>query len=101
MLDLATSMEKGSETMIETNHELVLTVPRWPGDTDFELVAFSPLGRTCEVVRAEDLAADIAKALVMLDKAALLEGQKPDWYRRLERCADGAFPASGHGKAQT
>ena len=101
MLDLATSMEKDSEIMIETNHEVVLTVPKWPGDTDFELVAFSPSGRTCEVVRAETLAADIAKALLMLDKAAILEGQKPDWYRRLERCADGAFPASGHGQAQT
>ena len=98
MLDLATSMEIDSKmVMIETNHEVVLKAPGWPGDTDFELIAFSPFGRTCEVVRAEDLAADIAKALAMLDKAAIFEGQNPDWYWRLKRCADGALPVSEHG----
>ncbi len=95
MLDLATSMETDSRiVIIETNHEVILKAPEWPGDNDFELVAFSPLGGTCEVVRVEELAADIGRALVTLDKSALLGDQKPDWYRRLERCADGAFPAS-------
>jgi len=93
MLDLATSMETDSRiAMIETDHEVVLRAPGWPGDTDFELVAFTPLGRTCEVVRAEELAADIGKALLILDKTRVLGDQKPDWYRRLELCADGVYP---------
>lgn len=91
MLDLATSMETDSKVaMIETNHELVLKAPDWPGDTDFELVAFSTLGGTCEIIRAEALAADIAKALLALNETDALKGQKPEWYERLERCADGA-----------
>jgi hypothetical protein len=91
MLDLATSMERDSKiTAIETNHGITLKAPGWPGDTDFELVAFSPSSKTCEVIRAAELASDIARALVELDKAAAWEGQKPDWYRRLEKCADGA-----------
>jgi hypothetical protein len=92
MLDLAVSAEAdwGGTTAVETNHEVILKAPEWPGDTDFELVAFSPSGKTCEIVQAGDLAGDIAMALVTLDKAAVLEGQKPDWYWRLKRCAEGA-----------
>lgn len=91
MLDLATWTENDSNiAVIETNHSVLLKAPGWPSDTDFELVAFSPLGKTCAVIRAADLAADIASALSTLDKATAWEGEKPDWYRRLERCADGA-----------
>jgi hypothetical protein len=91
MLDLATSTETDSKvTVIETNHGVLLEAPGWPTDTDFELVAFSPLERTCEVIRASDLAADIAMALSTLDKTAVWEGQKPDWYRRLASYAEGA-----------
>jgi hypothetical protein len=91
MLDVATSMETDSKvTLVETNHEVTLKAPGWPADTDFELVAFSPLGGTCEVVRPDELAADIARALSTLDNSPALAAQKPDWYRRLERYADGA-----------
>lgn len=94
MLDLATSTESDSKvTVIETNHDVTLKAPGWPGDTDFELVAFSPSGKTCEVIRAAELASDIAEALLALEKAVAWAGQKPDWYRRLEKCADGASPA--------
>jgi hypothetical protein len=91
MLDLATSMESDSKvTVIETNHDVILKAPGWPGDTDFELVAFSPSGETCEVIRSDELASDIARALLAMDEAAVWTGQKPDWYRRLEKCANGA-----------
>jgi len=81
MLDLATPSEDDlAGTTVETNGEIVLSTPKWLGDTDFELVAFSPSGTTCEVVRACDLACDIASALLALDKAAGFADQKPDWY---------------------
>jgi hypothetical protein len=89
MLDLAISIDKGARqtTIIETNHGVRLKAPGWPQDCDFQLVAFNPSGESCEVVSAEDLAGDIGKALMTLDRAAPFKGRKPDWYRRLERCA--------------
>ena len=91
MLDLADWTENDSKIpVIETNHGVLLEAPEWPTDTDFELVVFSPLENTCDVVRAGDLAADIASALSTLEKTVTWAGEKPDWYRRLERCAAGA-----------
>jgi hypothetical protein len=72
------------------DRNVILKAAEWPTDTDFELVAFRPSENTCEVIRAVELASDIAQALLTLDKAVVWEGQKPDWYQRLEMCADGA-----------
>lgn len=93
MLDLAVSAEttSGGTTVVETSHEVELKAPGWNNDSDFELVAFSPSGENCEVVRAQDLARDIARALLAINKAATLKRRKPGWYRRLERYAQGAF----------
>lgn len=92
MLDLAISIGTDSKNtvVIETNHGVELKAPEWPHDCDFQMVAFDPEGETCEVVWTESLAEDIGRALVALDRAAALKGRKPDWYRRLERCATGA-----------
>jgi hypothetical protein len=89
MLDLAIRIDTDARNtpIIETNHGLELKAPGWPQDCDFQLVAFDPSEETCEVVSADDLAGDIGEALMALDRAALFKGQKPDWYRWLERCA--------------
>jgi hypothetical protein len=92
MLDLAISIDTDARgtTVIETNHGVALKAPKWPQDCDFQLVAFSPSSRTCEVIWTEQLADDIGKALRALDDASVLEARKPDWYRRLIRYARGA-----------
>lgn len=92
MLDLAVSINTDSRRtrVIETNHGVKLKAPAWPQDCDFQLVAFNPSGKSCEVVWTENLAADIGRALLKLDEATALKGRKPDWYRRLKRYATGA-----------
>ncbi len=89
MLDLAISIDTDSKniTIIETNHGVELKAPDWPQDCDFQLIAFDASRDSCEVVSAEVLAEDIGKALVMLEQVMAFKFGKPDWYRRLERCA--------------
>jgi hypothetical protein len=70
-------------SVIATNRGLELKISKWPHDCEFQLVAFDSQGN-CEVVWADGLAADIGEALRALDDAAVLKGQKPDWYRSLE-----------------
>ena len=92
MLDLAISTNTDSRgtTIVETNQGVKLKAPAWPQDCDFQLVAFSPSGKHCKVIWTEDLAEDINRALVALDRTAAFKGPKPDWYRRLKQCARGA-----------
>ncbi len=91
MLDLAisTNTDTRGTSVIETNHGVELKAPGWPQDCDFQLVAFRPTGKTCEVIWTERLAEDIRKALMALDQAGMVQGKKPDWYRRLSRCSSG------------
>src|SRR5690242_7963332 len=91
MLDLAISTDTDSKgtTVVETNHGMKLKAPVWPSDCDFQLVAFNPSGKSCEIVWTEELAGDIGRALVMIDTEATLKGPKPDWYLRLKYCARG------------
>jgi hypothetical protein len=95
MLDLAISNGSGlgNRTVVETNNGVELKALGWPQDCDFQIVAFDPEGEDCEVVGADGLAEDIGKALACLDGASVLEGPKPAWYRRLERCARGSHSA--------
>jgi hypothetical protein len=88
MLDLAISIDTDPR-IIETNNGLELKAPDWPQDSDFQLVAFDPSKDSAEVVSPEDLAGDISEALMMLDRIAPFKRRKPDWYRRLKRCAAG------------
>lgn len=92
MLDLAIPVDTDANgiTVIETNRGEPLKAPRWPQDCEFQLVAFSPLGKICEVIWTEQLAEDIGKALTTLDNTGVLQDRKPDWYRRLTSCAKGA-----------
>jgi len=93
MLDLAISTKTDSKrkTIIETNHGVELKASGWPQDCEFQLVAFSPSGKNCEVIWTEHLVQDISNALMTLEGAGALKGRKPDWYRRLQRCATGAL----------
>lgn len=97
MLDLAISVNTDSKgtTVIETNHGVKLKAPGWPQDCDFQLVAFAPSRKSCEVIWSENLAADIGRALMALDSSAALKGRKPDWYLRLKHCAKSANRPGG------
>jgi len=89
MLDLAISVNTNSRgtTVIETNRGVKLKAPGWPQDCDFQLVAFEPSAKNCEVIWSETLAEDIGRALMTLDSSVALKGRKPNWYLRLKRCA--------------
>ena len=91
MLDIAISddTDQRGRTLILTNQGRKMRTDRWPQDSDFQLVAFPPSAKACQVLWAEDLAADIATALKALDQVGALTGPKPAWYRRLARCASG------------
>ena len=93
MLDLAISTKTDSKrkTIIETNRGVKLRASGWPQDCDFQLVAFSPSGKNCEVIWTEHLAQDISNALMTLERAGAVKGRKPSWYHRLQRCAIGAL----------
>lgn len=91
MLDLAISTDTNRQgiTVIETNRGAQLRAPGWPQDCEFQLVAFNPTAKSCDVVRTEELARDIGKALEALDHVGALKGWKPGWYHRLSVCAKG------------
>jgi hypothetical protein len=95
MLDLAISVgtDARNTTIIETNHGAELRAPGWPQDCDFQLVAFTRSGRSCEVVSPEDLTDDIGMALLAIKDAKRFKGRKPDWFRRLERYSERARTA--------
>jgi hypothetical protein len=86
-LAISVGTDSTNTTVIETNHGVQLRAPGWPQDCEFQLVAFDPLQATCEVLSAEGLAEDIFEALAALDGTIPGKSSKPDWYRRLERCA--------------
>jgi hypothetical protein len=73
MLDLAISINVDSTgtTVVETNHGARLKAPAWPADCDFQVVAFDPSDRRCEVVWTEQLARDISSALMALGRGGV------------------------------
>ena len=85
MLDLAIAIDADADgtSVIETNHGDEFRAPRWPQDSDFQLVAFEPEAKTCSVVWTSELVDDIRHALSVLDQTKSLKGEKPDWYGRL------------------
>ena len=91
MLDLAISedIDRKGATVVLTNHGKKMRTKTWPQDSDFQVVAFPPSARQCQVLAVEELAADIAAALRALGNTGILAGPKPDWYRRLAKCASG------------
>ena len=92
MIDLAISIDDDARgvTIVETNHGDRLAAPKWPQDSDFRLVAFSPRAKECDVIAPRELARDIASALEALHPALETARRKPDWYRRLKKYAAGA-----------
>ena len=94
MLDLAiaTDQDRKMATIVETNHGRSLKASGWPQDSDFHLVAFHPKQKSCEVVSASELAADISNLVRLVASRRLVRGRKPTWLRRLEQYAIGAEP---------
>jgi hypothetical protein len=95
MIDLAISIDDNPRgvTIIETNHGNRLLAPAWPQDSDFRLVVFRPNAKECEVIPPGELACDIARALELIERNIGRMSKKPDWYRRLKKCASGAGDA--------
>jgi hypothetical protein len=91
MLDLAISVDtdRNGTTIVETNHGVRLKARDWSQDCEFQLVAFTPSSRTCQVISAEELADDIRKALATLEEVSVLKARTADWHRRLRRYAEG------------
>jgi len=92
MIDLAISVDDDARgvTVVETNHGDRMAAPQWPQDSDFRLVAFSPGAKKCDVLWPAELANDIALALEALEPTLAAAGKKPEWHRRLRKCAAGA-----------
>jgi len=92
MLDLAilVDADRTGSAIIETNHGVRLRAPEWSHDCEFQLVAFIPAAKTCQVISAEQLADDIRKALAALENLGVLKPRTADWHRRLRRYAEGA-----------
>src|SRR5947207_2211615 len=79
MIDLAISIDDDPRgvTIVETNHGDRLAAPKWPQDSDFRLVAFSPRAKECDVIAPRELARDIAS------------------HSGVTRCVDGAVRGLG------
>jgi hypothetical protein len=93
MIDLAISIDEDARgvTVVETNRGDRFAVPKWPQDSDFRLVVFSSNGKDCEVVPPRELAHDIALAVDAANRSLKPGSRKPDWYRRLKKCAAGVI----------
>jgi hypothetical protein len=89
MLKLAIPIEtdRTGATVVETNNGCVLRVTDWPQDCEFQLVAFRPRSRKGTLVRTDQLAEDIQKALAAMDTTGVTFREEPDWYRRLVQYA--------------
>ncbi len=94
MLDLAISVDTDQRgtAIIETNSGLRLKAPEWPQDCEFQLVAFTSTGSTCQVIPAEQLADDVREALAALEHAGIMKIRTAGWHRRLCRYAEGGHP---------
>jgi len=92
MIDLAIYIDDNTSgtSIVETNQGDQMASPNWPQDSDFRLVVFTPGAKKCEVIWPEVLAADIALALQALERVSDTGRKKPDWHRRLIKCAAGA-----------
>ena len=92
MIDLAiySHSDARGTYVVETNRGDHMACPLWPQDSDFGLVCFRPGAKKCDVRWAEGLAKDIALAVQVLEKVPEIARAKPDWYRRLRKCAEGA-----------
>jgi len=92
MIDLAICVDDDARgvTIVETNHGDHLAAPKWPQDSDFRLVAFSPRAKVCDLIAPRELARDIGLALEALEPTLPPVGKKPEWYRRLRKCAAGS-----------
>jgi hypothetical protein len=92
MLNLAISIDTDADgiDIVETNRGDSLKAPDWPRDCEFQMVAYRPSERICDVVVAHVLAEDIGHAIRALREAGMLQSDAPDWYMRLAHYAAGA-----------
>ena len=88
-LGIPLDFDQAGNTIVDLNIGGELKAKDFPQDSEFQLLAFRPTGKTCEVVWIEELAKDIGDALVALERSGFTQRTKPDWYRRLALYSSG------------
>ena len=86
--------DSGGNAIVETSDGTLLKCISWGTDTDPQLVAYSPSGKTCDMLWPVEVCSDIAEALRALEAAGALKHRRRAWYRRLKLYAAGV-PANG------
>ena len=81
-LGIPIDFDDAGNTIVDLNIGGELKAKDFPQDSEFQLLAFRPTGKTCEVVWVEQLANDIGEALSALEQTGFKQA-KSDWYRRL------------------
>jgi hypothetical protein len=88
-LGIPIDFDEAGNTIVDLNIGGELKSKDFPQDSDFQLLAFRPHSKTCEVVWISELVTDIAEALSALESSGLEKGRKPDWYQRLTLYSSG------------
>lgn len=88
-LGIPIDFDDAGNTIVDLNIGGELKVKDFPQDSEFQLLAFRPTGKACEVVWIEELAKDIGEALAALEQTGFKD-VKSDWYRRLSVYCSGA-----------
>lgn len=83
-LAIAVDVDRDGNSVVETNAGDILIAPRWPQDSEFQIVSYSKRSRTACVVRHDTLSEDIGRALDLIERGGLLGHRKPDWFVRLK-----------------
>jgi hypothetical protein len=81
-LGIPIDFDDAGNTIVDLNIGRELKARDFPQDSEFQLLAFRPTGKTCKVVWVEELAQDIGEALAELERTGFKQA-KSDWYRRL------------------
>lgn len=90
-LGIPIDLDDAENTIVELNIGGEFLARDFPSDSEFQLLAFRPSAKACEVVWVEELAKDIGEALTALEQTGF-KRCKADWYRRLSLYCSGAKP---------
>lgn len=82
-LGIPIDFDDAGNTIVDLNIGGELKAKDFPQDSEFQLLAFRPAGKTATVVWIHQLAEDIGQALASLEQSGFEKGRKPDWHRRL------------------
>ena len=87
-LGIPIDFDDAGNTIVDLNTGGELKAKDFPQDSEFQLLAFRPTGKSCEVVWVEELANDIGEALAALERTGFKQA-KSGWHRRLTLYSSG------------